>query len=146
MSNRRTAILTLPGAGSAVLRNINKIWNLHDASYAVLHDLHPHGEHRANEWSSMFQLRLERIVKLTSLEEKEEVMQQMRDVVYFRHQGKESRLLCVTVSDLETLYRRIMRKKTRERNAAARLVTRQRSARQEAMDAGWLRSALQDLA
>ena len=120
MSRPLTSRLTLPGAGTAILRNINSIWKLYDASYAIPYDLHPHGEHRANKWSRVFQMRLERLVLLTNSQMKDYIQEQMRDVVYSRHQGRQSRLLCVTVCDLDRLYRRIRREQLRVDNAAER--------------------------
>jgi len=120
MTHPRTSHLTLPGAGTAVLRKINKNWKLCDARHAIPYDLHPHGEHRANKWSRLFQIRLERLVLLTNARMKDYILEQMRDVVYFRHQGRQNRLLCVTVCDLDRLYRRIRREQLREDNAAER--------------------------
>jgi len=120
MPHPHTGRLTLPGAGTTTLRNINKTWKLCDASHAIPYDLHPHGEHRANKWSRLFQIRLERLVLLTNARMKDYILQQMRDVVYFRHQGKQNRLLCVTVCDLNRLYRRIRREQMRLNSAVER--------------------------
>lgn len=120
MPHPQTSGLTVPGAGTDILRKINKAWNLWDASHAVPYDLHPHGEHRANEWSRLFQIRLERLVLLTNARMKDYILEQMRDVVYSRHQGRQNRLLCVTVCDLDRLYRRIRREQMRENSAAER--------------------------
>ena len=120
MTHPQTSCLTLPGAGTATLRNINKTWKLWDASHAIPYDLHPHGKHRANKWSRLFQIRLERLVLLTNARMEDYILEQMRDVVYFRHQGRQNRLLCVTVCDLDRLYRRIRREQMRENSAAER--------------------------
>ncbi|KAF1831648.1 hypothetical protein BDW02DRAFT_481194, partial [Decorospora gaudefroyi] len=101
----RTSTLTLPGAGTTTLRNINQHWKIHDASLAVPYDLHPQGEHRANKWGSMFQTRLERLVSITWPTEMQEVKERMRDAVNYRCQGKASRVTYLTVADLTTVYR-----------------------------------------
>jgi hypothetical protein len=132
----QTSRLILPGAGSPILRNIKKTWNIHDASLAGSFELYPHGEHSANQWSPPFQLRLERVVKLTTKWEKDQIMQQLRKVVYYRRQGNESRLLCATVGDLETLCRRILRTKIWERHAIARLTSQERHTIQQVKNAG----------
>jgi len=120
MARPLTSRLTLPGAGTAILRNINSIWKLYDASYAIPYDPHPHGEHRANKWSRPYQMRLERLVLLTNSRIKDYIQEQMRDVVYIRHQGRQNLLLCVTVCDLDRLYRQIRREQIREDKAAER--------------------------
>lgn len=103
-----------------MLKNINSIWHLKDASEAVPYDLNPHGEHRANKWSRLFQVRLERLVLLTNSRMMAHILEQMRDVVCLRHQGIQNRLLCVTVCNLDRLYRRIRREQMREDNAVER--------------------------
>jgi hypothetical protein len=47
-------------------------------------------------------------------------MAQMRDVIYLRHQGRESRAKFMTVGDPQMLYHRIVRRRARERNVATR--------------------------
>jgi hypothetical protein len=108
-----TAGLTLPGAGTQTLRKINQHWHIHNASDAVPYDLHPHGEHRANRWSTLFQERLERVVRTTPPQEKEAVLQRMREVVYYRNQCKASRVAYLTTLDLAIVHRQLMRVRKR---------------------------------
>jgi hypothetical protein len=107
--------LALPGAGTPTLRHINQLWHIHDASLAVPFDLHPHGEHRANKWSTLFQDRLGRVVRITSPQERQQVFDRMRDVVNYRNQGKASRVAFLTTVDLATVYRQLMRKRNRRK-------------------------------
>jgi hypothetical protein len=120
MTERPRAVLTLPRADTTMLRSINQLWHIHDASLAVPYDLHPHGEHRANQWSTLFQTRLERVVRITTHQEMPEVKQHMREVVYYRHQGRANRVAYLTPTDLATVHRQLVRERKQKEAIGAR--------------------------
>jgi hypothetical protein len=121
MSCSQTATLTLPGAATSTLRNINRLWNIHDASMAVPYSLHPRGEHRANQWGTVFQSKLEVIVKIAHPDEIREIKQHMQRVVFRRCQGRPTRVKYMTVADLIVVLRYVKRKRREEDVRAAEM-------------------------
>jgi len=153
----KCAQLSLPGASTTALRNINARWHITDVANVIPYDLHPQNKHSSSEWNPAFQKELEAVSHVVRPSELALFREKCQSTVEIRCSVKPrsgqkvgKRVAYLTVDDLKSIKRvfgherdaEMRRENERLRVADEALVrAREREIREE-MDAASVRSPL----